>query len=429
MIKLIAHAAPPLFETPGFKQFDLLLDGCSYFDMPRIFELGIKNKLVPAPQSDRYTNYSLPYPVSPDERSRDREPRGPHVSQAPVRRVSDEPAPDVLSEMVPTGDLLDTTPALPALTNGPVADEFAPVSQAPAPPSFAVASNQILSAYGPAPTTTTLPQLANESHTYYAPPPQQQYQQPHPQYQQPHPQYQHPQYQHPQQQYQPPQQTTYGRPEQSYQQPYVQTNYQPEQQYYQQDQYYYHPTAPAVSPDASMHSARSSDASNDLSDRSQSPIPLTMQPLSLQEIEAREQPPMSDMDRAVQSLVNFDLLDKKETPEQVKAKSKKLQSEPLRSKPKPPTTPEWHLGMKAKLADIQEHAPKKEPAKEIMRTHAFDPAAVHAGMMVVYASTMPLQQPMYMQQQQQQHYAQPMYAQQQQQQQQHYAKPPGMYFY
>jgi len=39
IIKIVAHAAPAL-GNPGFRQFNLLVDGCSYFDMPRIYELG-----------------------------------------------------------------------------------------------------------------------------------------------------------------------------------------------------------------------------------------------------------------------------------------------------------------------------------------------------------------------------------------------------
>jgi len=42
VMKVIAHAAPPLSATPGFRQYDLLIDGQSFFTMPKVFELGIR---------------------------------------------------------------------------------------------------------------------------------------------------------------------------------------------------------------------------------------------------------------------------------------------------------------------------------------------------------------------------------------------------
>ncbi len=42
MIQIVAHATPGQLSTSGFGQFDLLVDGCSYFDSPRIYELGKK---------------------------------------------------------------------------------------------------------------------------------------------------------------------------------------------------------------------------------------------------------------------------------------------------------------------------------------------------------------------------------------------------
>ena len=45
VIKVIAHAAPPLSATPGFRQYDLLIDGQSFFSMPKMYELGIKGPI------------------------------------------------------------------------------------------------------------------------------------------------------------------------------------------------------------------------------------------------------------------------------------------------------------------------------------------------------------------------------------------------
>ena len=54
----------------------------------------------------------------------------------------------------------------------------------------------------------------------------------------------------------------------------------------------------------------------------------TMEPLSLQEIERRERPTMSEMERAMKDLVNLsDLKETLETPEQLKSKAKQKQKQ------------------------------------------------------------------------------------------------------
>jgi hypothetical protein len=87
--------------------------------------------------------------------------------------------------------------------------------------------------------------------------------------------------------------------------------------------------------------------------------PTMMKPLNLVEEEDFAQPHLTDLERAMKHLVNFDdITEPLETPEQIKTK--------LRHMEKQPTPP---------------------PTKEVMRTHAFDPAAAHAGRMVVYGQT------------------------------------------
>mmetsp|Transcript_3657 Transcript_3657/g.5460 ORF Transcript_3657/g.5460 Transcript_3657/m.5460 type:complete len:476 (-) Transcript_3657:134-1561(-) len=71
-MKVIAHAAPPLTETMinGLKQrqFDLFLDGLSFFEFPKVFELGrnpVNNTVTyPTNNSTTYKNYSLPQNTS-----------------------------------------------------------------------------------------------------------------------------------------------------------------------------------------------------------------------------------------------------------------------------------------------------------------------------------------------------------------------------
>jgi hypothetical protein len=144
--------------------------------------------------------------------------------------------------------------------------------------------------------------------------------------------------------------------------------------------------------------------------------------MSLEDLE----PPMSEMAKALKSLVNLDdITETIVTPESRKAEQKKTAIQQIKSKPLPPTTPVWHLGTKPALSDLKQHATPKAPlAKEIMRTHAFDPAAAQAGMLVVYGASIPQSQgfgagaqqlQQYHQQQQQYYQQQQQYYQQQQQ--------------
>lgn len=43
--KVVAHASPPITATPGFRQYDLFIDGQSFFTMPKAYELGIRGQI------------------------------------------------------------------------------------------------------------------------------------------------------------------------------------------------------------------------------------------------------------------------------------------------------------------------------------------------------------------------------------------------
>jgi len=406
IVKLIAHAAPPLFPTPGFKQYDLLLDGCSYFNFAKIFELGTKKNNMSMVvrnngYNETYNNYSLPpqstsngpqfaqRPSLGDYRVSNSDPALPNHS-SPARARTE--AVDMLSS-APTSppleqqDLLDSGSVISSPT--PTQDEFAPKMEAPTPPSFATISNQIMSAYTPTTTTTTSQEapavlaLANEPHTYNysnnnAPAmvsPQSQTSPPHQQnyYQQPQQQQQQQQQIYYQQQPEPPQQQTY------YQQP-------------QQQPYHYQQNAPATvshGPTPSIATDPFNQATTATPGPFAVPVTPTMEPLSIGELEEREAPPASSpLDKAVRSLVNLDDISETiETPQQRIYQQNKIAKQPPHSKPLPPKQADWTLGLQPRLGDIQQHAgPKHPPTKEIMRTHAFDPAAAQAGMMVVYGS-------------------------------------------
>ncbi|KAG7365216.1 hypothetical protein IV203_038419 [Nitzschia inconspicua] len=80
VIKVICHAAPPLQATPGFRQYDLLIDGQSFFTMPKMFQLGIRGNIpnhVPGGYGNPVSPVSMgsslnrEFPVSRDQEEAD----------------------------------------------------------------------------------------------------------------------------------------------------------------------------------------------------------------------------------------------------------------------------------------------------------------------------------------------------------------------
>eukprot|EP00934_Nitzschia_sp_Nitz4_P004309 Nitzschia sp. Nitz4//scaffold61_size107673//71490//73388//NITZ4_004246-RA/size107673-snap-gene-0.118-mRNA-1//-1//CDS//3329555743//4299//frame0 len=59
VIKVLCHAAAPMTPTPGFRQYDLFIDGQSFFNMPKVYELGIKGS-VPSRVPGGYSNPTSP---------------------------------------------------------------------------------------------------------------------------------------------------------------------------------------------------------------------------------------------------------------------------------------------------------------------------------------------------------------------------------
>ncbi|GKY95059.1 hypothetical protein MPSEU_000470100 [Mayamaea pseudoterrestris] len=41
VLKIVAHATPPMSTAPGFRQYDLFIDGQSFFRLPKVFRLGL----------------------------------------------------------------------------------------------------------------------------------------------------------------------------------------------------------------------------------------------------------------------------------------------------------------------------------------------------------------------------------------------------
>lgn len=348
-IKIVAYAIPPLFYTPGYRQFDLLIDGCSFFDMPRIFELGIKNNeirsIVQSPENSDQS-YSL---------------------ASSVKRYLAEPPTPEEHRVSRRNHVLDTTPDVVDLLS--LEFELSPPCSLLESPTTSQQGRTGVSA-------PTVSALSNEPHTYYSPAPKQQHQ-------------------HepiaatvspasPPRYYQQAQQAYYQQPQQTY--------YHPQQNYYQ-----YPPQTPTCA-------TSNAPAMN-------TPPPMT--PFTVESLssvlsikggqEERDAPPVSPMDGTVRSLVNLEDTAAPapactiETPELRKFQQFKVarQPAPVRSQPLPPVSPDWTLGLTSRMGEIQHHhhhataTPKllqqqqQQSAKEIMRTHAFDPTATQAaGMMV-----------------------------------------------
>jgi hypothetical protein len=375
MFKIVAHAAPPLFNEPGFRQFDFQIDGMSFFSFPQIFQLGAQSGRhqqrhssprhfaehpASAPRRSAYQEYSThPMPITPESTGR-------RVVQAEREHIPSPPVfVDVLSEPNPTpaGHHHLSSSSFPQLT-------YEQHVQPQQPPVQAVQQQHQHQHYGPPPTA------------YGQQTPPQQYQQATPQ-----------QYQ----QMQPPPHVVVDEfapvapPPATFQDVSNQilSAYAPDPAvlaltytpHYSEQAY--QTSSAMVTEEEFAHEVTP--------DKPQKPVlKPTMEPISIVEMEERDQPEVSAMQKAVLSLVNLDdITEVVETPEQARAarmKKTKQQS----SKPLPPSKPVWHLGFNPKLGDIKETAqPKATPQKEIMRTHAFDPAAAQAGMMVLYGATLP----------------------------------------
>jgi hypothetical protein len=41
VLKIVAHASPPLSPTPSFRQYDFSVDGQTFFSFPKVYRLGL----------------------------------------------------------------------------------------------------------------------------------------------------------------------------------------------------------------------------------------------------------------------------------------------------------------------------------------------------------------------------------------------------
>ena len=374
VLKIVAYAAPPVRNRPGFRQFELFLDGMSYFTFPRIYELGTKaggahvRGMVQyeggagakagvgggeggvRSSQQPYSNYSLP--TEDDGWARQAETyearRGLHEVPAEVGFAT---APTTAASS--TDDLM----AVPTMMAPPQPqfDEFAP--QAAAAPTYHDVAGSVLNMYAPTeqqPPAPQAPQYAQQQAMVPVEQPQQQYYaQPPPAQQQYYAQdpSQAPQYaQQQQQQYyaQDPSQAQYAQP--------------PQQQYYQEPpaQHYGTPAkADAIVPAEEASPAGVAD--------------------------------LDDVSQALKSLVNFDDITERPIDKlSMYHEDEKTKKSKASNKSRGQTGKASDCGMAGRsLAEVRQlhgNGMRQPPNQEVMKAHAFDPAASQAGMMVVYGS-------------------------------------------
>lgn len=76
VLKVVAHAQPPMTAVPGFRQYDFFVDGQSFFNFPKVFRLGLAPNDPRATSGRRrqqqdysstgYNNYNNPYGGAPN---------------------------------------------------------------------------------------------------------------------------------------------------------------------------------------------------------------------------------------------------------------------------------------------------------------------------------------------------------------------------
>jgi hypothetical protein len=145
IVKIIAYSMPSLVPAPGFRQYDLHIDGMSFFEMDKIYQLGGGNK-------DNSVNRVVSASSShASQRTIDRRVYGITATSHQGRSSNSlgDHSTSTIDSIPPTiqQDFLDNYPAVRNTGSAStVHDAFAPVT--PETPSFQQISNQaIMNAY------------------------------------------------------------------------------------------------------------------------------------------------------------------------------------------------------------------------------------------------------------------------------------------
>jgi len=191
VLKVVANATSQMSQTPGFRQYDLFIDGQSFFTMPKVYELGLKGPIASearapgvinrADRSGRALPPSSSYGPSPADgvpRSREEE----EIELAKAISASLEESRQHLKKTVESHRAQDPSPALPAPSpaapsgGGDLLDFGAPEPAPVAPPVPAAPALPPSTSYAPAPPQpqqTFPPPTPSYDASFSAPPPAQ----------------------------------------------------------------------------------------------------------------------------------------------------------------------------------------------------------------------------------------------------------------
>ena len=160
VLKVVAHAAPQVSATPGWRQYDLFIDGQSFFGMPKVYELGIKGPVASEARAPGVRSAggggggaggaSSPSAYRPSIEGEPRSREEEEIELAKAISASLEESRQHLKRTVESHRAQD--PNLPAITAGAAApggdllDFAGPAPAAPAAPALPPSTN-----YAPAP--------------------------------------------------------------------------------------------------------------------------------------------------------------------------------------------------------------------------------------------------------------------------------------
>lgn len=450
ILKVQCHAAAPMTANPNFRQYDLFIDGQSFFLMPKVYELGLRGGSRGAPPPSAGYGSGAPSFAAPAANIR--APRDPTEEEEELQRAINAsiqeskqhlgenrsaPGPAPAAPPTPSGDLLSMDgPSSPgfdtmSFSSAPPPSQTqygapAQYAQQPPPPQHPYGQQPPPPQYGQPPppspqygqqppTTPTYPSSNAGASSFPALPPSNSYSSP-PQQQQPPPQ----------QAYgAPPPAAAYGQPQ------------PPPQQYAPPPQQY----APAPSPYAAAPvGTQSYSGADQFGLQSGMDDPFAPKPPSHNDIateilsaysatsptstagpgqsfdspgtqnggtpqanggnnymntmalvEVKEEEPSNPFDAALKKLVNFDHIDEP-AEEQLKLTMKKKEDETVKknmgkSRGLPPVA-KGQVGSQATLSQISSVKTAKEKRQDVMNQppQPWHPDAAAAGMMVVHGA-------------------------------------------
>ena len=180
VLKIVANGAPPITAEGArqFKQFDLQLDGMSYFDFTKIYELG-EGKVASPREEDRADSPVAPPALTYSYRGAAYDDARDDDAEEEEEDEEKVPGPLPQAPAMPALDLFDSQPtthagSIPSLvmcdsktyslqsSSSYYYDEFAPIP-ARSRSSFDSISNEILGAYNSAPSQPAIVDAAPSS--------------------------------------------------------------------------------------------------------------------------------------------------------------------------------------------------------------------------------------------------------------------------